>query len=105
MAMRLFLCPIPLQVLEMLRKRGECSGENFDAMGLLQTLCTVKTDNPDGTKSTDAAEKRDQEKTEAVDASSVAASLKSGGDGQKSAAGNNGKMETEMKGENREVSL
>lgn len=37
-----------IKVLEMLRKRGQCSGEDFDSMGLLQTLCLVKTDNVDG---------------------------------------------------------
>lgn len=39
-----------MKVLEMLRKRGECTGENFDSMGLLQTLCLVKMDNVDGKK-------------------------------------------------------
>lgn len=39
-----------MKVLEMLRKRGQHSGEDFDSMGLLQTLCLVKTDNVDGHK-------------------------------------------------------
>ncbi|CAK6979735.1 pannexin-1-like [Scomber scombrus] len=39
-----------IKVLELLRRRGECSGDNFDAIGLLQTLCLVKMDNVDGTK-------------------------------------------------------
>lgn len=39
-----------IKVLEMLRKRGQCSEEDFDSMGLLQTLCLVKTDNVDGHK-------------------------------------------------------
>ncbi|XP_047451191.1 pannexin-1-like [Mugil cephalus] len=81
-----------IKVLEMLRKRGECSGENFDAMGLLQTLVTVKMDNMDGTRTPAAAETQDQEKINAA-----AGATKSGGDGQKSVAGNNGKVETEMK--------
>ncbi|CAL9684868.1 unnamed protein product [Knipowitschia caucasica] len=37
-----------IKVLEMLRKRGGGAGEDFDSMGLLQTLCLVKTDNVDG---------------------------------------------------------
>lgn len=37
-----------MKVLEMLRKRGECAGENFDPIDLLQTLCLVKMDNVDG---------------------------------------------------------
>ncbi|XP_072316105.1 pannexin-1-like [Eucyclogobius newberryi] len=39
-----------IKVLELLRKQGECAGEDFDSMGLLQTLCLVKTDNVDGLK-------------------------------------------------------
>ncbi|XP_061916651.1 pannexin-1-like isoform X1 [Entelurus aequoreus] len=38
------------QVLELLKKGGECSGEDFDAMGLLQTLCLVKMDTVDARK-------------------------------------------------------
>lgn len=48
------MCLLPLtrlQVLELLKKRGECSGENFDSLGLLQTLCLVKMDSVDGRKS------------------------------------------------------
>lgn len=41
-----------IKVLEMLRKRGQHSGEDFDSMVLLQTLCLVKTDNVDGQKLT-----------------------------------------------------
>ncbi|CAF94969.1 unnamed protein product, partial [Tetraodon nigroviridis] len=37
-----------IKVLELLRRRGQCSEENFDAMGLLQTLCLVKMDSVDG---------------------------------------------------------
>lgn len=36
------------QVLELLRRRGQCLEENFDALGLLQTLCLVKMDTVDG---------------------------------------------------------
>ncbi|KAM8853031.1 pannexin-1-like isoform 1-T1 [Synchiropus picturatus] len=39
-----------LQVLELLKRRGECAGEGFDAMGLLQTLGQVKMDTVDGKK-------------------------------------------------------
>lgn len=39
-----------IKVLEMLRKRGHHSDEDFDSVGLLQTLCLVKTDNVDGRK-------------------------------------------------------
>ncbi|KAM9801721.1 LOW QUALITY PROTEIN: pannexin-1-like [Neosynchiropus ocellatus] len=39
-----------LQVLELLKRRGECAGEGFDAMGLLQTLGQVKMDTIDGKK-------------------------------------------------------
>ncbi|KAG7255678.1 hypothetical protein CRUP_009326 [Coryphaenoides rupestris] len=41
-----------IKVLELLKRRGECAGENFDSMGLLQTLCLVKTDSVDGRKGT-----------------------------------------------------
>ena len=46
-----------MQVLELLRR--ECSGEDFDAMGLLQTLCLVKMDTVDGNKQGGAAGKQD----------------------------------------------
>lgn len=36
-----------IKVLELLRRRGLCEGEDFDSMGLLQTLCLVKTDTTD----------------------------------------------------------
>ncbi|XP_077397290.1 pannexin-1-like isoform X2 [Festucalex cinctus] len=39
-----------IKVLELLKKGGECSGEDFDALGLLQTLCLVKMDTVDGKK-------------------------------------------------------
>ncbi|XP_069389929.1 pannexin-1-like [Paralichthys olivaceus] len=54
-----------IKVLELLRRRGECSGENFDAMGLLQTLYLVKMDGVDGNKST-APGKQDEVKTNAA---------------------------------------
>lgn len=37
----------------MLKKRGECAGENFDTVGLLQTLCLVKMDTVDAKKAPD----------------------------------------------------
>ncbi|XP_019716830.1 pannexin-1-like isoform X1 [Hippocampus comes] len=49
-----------IKVLELLRKRGECSGEDFDAMGLLQTLYLVKMDTVDAKKAAEAAAKPDQ---------------------------------------------
>lgn len=39
-----------IKVLELLRRKGGCSEENFDSMGLLQTLYTVKLDGVDGKK-------------------------------------------------------
>ncbi|KAM3874784.1 pannexin-1-like [Diretmus argenteus] len=51
-----------IKVLELLKRRGECSGEEFDSMGLLQTLCLVKTDSVDGNKAAGATGKRDQPK-------------------------------------------
>ncbi|PWA22381.1 hypothetical protein CCH79_00018197 [Gambusia affinis] len=42
-----------MKVLEMLKKRGECAGENFDTVGLLQTLCLVKMDTVDAKKAPD----------------------------------------------------
>ncbi|KAM6946340.1 pannexin-1a [Aplochiton taeniatus] len=41
-----------IKVLELLRKQGAREGEEFDSMGLLQTLCLVKTDTTDGNKAT-----------------------------------------------------
>ncbi|KAM3615768.1 uncharacterized protein V6R79_007366 [Siganus canaliculatus] len=55
-----------IKVLELLRRRGDYSEENFDAMGLLQTLCLVKMDGVDGSKATGAAAKQDQGKTNAA---------------------------------------
>lgn len=57
-----------LQVLKMLRKRGECSGENFDTVGLLQTLYLVKMDTVDAKRTTDAQAKLDEVKIYAAEA-------------------------------------
>uniref|UniRef100_A0A8C7D8U9 Pannexin n=1 Tax=Oncorhynchus kisutch TaxID=8019 RepID=A0A8C7D8U9_ONCKI len=46
-----------MKVLELLRRRGVCEGEDFDAMGLLQMLCLVKTDVTDGKRSNTATSK------------------------------------------------
>lgn len=81
----------------MLRKRGECSGENFDAMGLLQTLCLVKMDTVDGIKPTGAAAKPDQGKTNAAESASSSTVTKNSCKHPNSAA-DDSKMETEMKG-------
>ncbi|XP_011480574.1 pannexin-1 [Oryzias latipes] len=56
-----------IKVLEMLRRRGECSGENFDTMGLLQTLCPVKMEQVDGKKPQTTAEKLDETKINLTD--------------------------------------
>ncbi|KAG7479233.1 hypothetical protein JOB18_021320 [Solea senegalensis] len=56
-----------IKVLELLRKRGECSEEDFDAMGLLQTLCLVKMDAVDGNKPSSAAGEQDQLKSKAAE--------------------------------------
>lgn len=86
----------------MLKRRGECTEENFDAMGLLQTLCLVKMDNVDGNKQTGAAGKQDRVKTNAADSDSSPA-----GAATNSCSHPNStvdiKTETEMKGENREA--
>ncbi|XP_069004396.1 pannexin-1-like [Embiotoca jacksoni] len=74
-----------IKVLEMLRRRGECCGENFDALGLLQTLCLVKMDGVDGNKPAAAAGKQDQTKPNAAEKKSP-----------NSAVENNSRMETEM---------
>ncbi|XP_072248119.1 pannexin-1-like [Leuresthes tenuis] len=80
-----------MKVLEMLRRRGEGAEENFDAIGLLQTLCLVKMDGVDGGKT---VARLDQVKTNATDAAANDGAAKTS---QKSAAGNNTHMETEMK--------
>ncbi|KAE8294900.1 Pannexin-1 [Larimichthys crocea] len=85
-----------IKVLELLRKRGECSGENFDAMGLLQTLCLVKMDTVDGIKPTGAAVKPDQGKTNAAESASSSTVTKNSCKHPNSAA-DDSKMETEMK--------
>lgn len=84
-------------MLELLRKRGECSGENFDAMGLLQTLCLVKMDTVDGIKPTGAAAKPDQGKTNTAESPSSSTVTKNSCKHPNSAA-DDSKMETEMKG-------
>ena len=102
------------QVLELLRRRGECSGENFDALGLLQTLCLVKMDSVDGVKPGGAAAgKRDQVKTNPADspgspgAGAAAAAANAGAatnsrNSLSSTTDNCSRMETEMKGEDTE---
>ncbi|CAL8351575.1 unnamed protein product [Lota lota] len=47
-----------MKVLELLKRRGEGSGEDFDSMGLLQMLCLVKVDVVDGRKAPIGADKR-----------------------------------------------
>ncbi|KAL0973088.1 hypothetical protein UPYG_G00198800 [Umbra pygmaea] len=43
-----------MKVLELLQRRGVNQGEEFDTMGLLQTLCLLKLDTTDGKKSSTA---------------------------------------------------
>lgn len=57
-----------IKVLKMMRKRGECSGEGFDIVGLLQTLYPVKMDTVDGKRTTDARAKLDEVKINAAEA-------------------------------------
>ncbi|XP_077467207.1 pannexin-1-like isoform X2 [Stigmatopora argus] len=49
-----------IKVLELLKKGGESSGEEFDALGLLQTLCLVKMDTVDARKAAQVAAKPDR---------------------------------------------
>lgn len=89
-------------MLELLKRRGECTEENFDAMGLLQTLCLVKMDNVDGNKQTGAAGKQDRVKTNAADSDSSPAGAATNSCSHPNTTVDI-KTETEMKGENREA--
>ncbi|MEQ2201363.1 hypothetical protein XENOCAPTIV_011314 [Xenoophorus captivus] len=80
-------------VLEMLKKRGECSGENFDTVGLLQTLCLVKMDTVDGKRST---AKLDQVKMNAAGGAANDGAALNNLSRPNSTSGNDIKMETEM---------
>ncbi|KAM8903909.1 LOW QUALITY PROTEIN: pannexin-1-like [Spinachia spinachia] len=79
-----------MKVLELLKRRGDSSGEDFDAMGLLQT-CLVKMDSVDGRKPAGAAGKQDQVKTKVVDSNN------SRGCPNASAGDKDGRTGTEMK--------
>ncbi|XP_029943323.1 pannexin-1 [Salarias fasciatus] len=82
-----------IKVLELLKRRGDCAGEDFDAMGLLQTLCLVKMDTLDGTGAAAAAAAQNQspEKTDAEEAADL-------GPGRLNPGGlNSGATDTEMK--------
>lgn len=87
-----------LQVLELLRRRGECSEENFDAIGLLQTLYLVKMDSVDG-KLPGAAGKQDQVKTNAADCGSSPTASNTAVSKNSCNHKNETKNETEMRGE------
>lgn len=87
------------QVLELLKRRGQGSEENFDAMGLLQTLCLVKMDSVDGK----AAERKqapakprasEPARRSSAPKAGAAEMMDDGSDGDKQ-----DKVETEMKGE------
>lgn len=82
----------------MLRKRGECSGENFDTVGLLQTLCLVKMDTVDGNKTMSVANKPAGVKMEAADAAAGHGEAGNNLRRPNSASGNETKIETEMQG-------
>ena len=88
-------------MLELLKRRGQCSGEDFDAMGLLQTLCLVKMDNVDGNKRHGAAGKQDRVNMNEGDGAGSPRAAKNSRNHPNSAADNDSKMETEMKGEHR----
>uniref|UniRef100_UPI0037E70286 pannexin-1-like n=1 Tax=Semicossyphus pulcher TaxID=241346 RepID=UPI0037E70286 len=90
-----------IKVLEMLKRRGSCTSENFDSMGLLQTLCLVKMDSVDGAKASSAKGTQDQVKSKAADSAGSpttnAGAAQNSSNRQKSAADNDSKIETEMK--------
>uniref|UniRef100_A0A1A8S5W5 Pannexin n=1 Tax=Nothobranchius rachovii TaxID=451742 RepID=A0A1A8S5W5_9TELE len=79
-----------MKVLEMLRKRGECSGENVNTLDLLMTLGLVKMDNVDGKKAT---VKPDHVEINTADADLGA---KNNLGRSSSTSGNDAKVETEM---------
>lgn len=90
--------------MELLRRRGQCSEETFDALGLLQTLCLVKMDSVDGNKAATAARKQEQAKTSTTDSASSPTptnteAAKNCCDSPNSAKDSDGKTESEMKGE------
>ncbi|XP_062417267.1 pannexin-1-like isoform X2 [Pungitius pungitius] len=88
-----------IKVLELLKRRGDSCGEDFDAIDLLQTLCLVKVDTVDGRKPAGAAGKQDQVKTKAADSKNSCSRPNS------SAGDKDGKTGTEMKGELRALSV
>lgn len=88
------------QVLELLRRRDQYSEENFDAMGLLQTLCLVKMDTVDGNK---AANKQVPAKPSAAEPARSSSGQKAEGaencsDSRNSDTDKQDQVETEMKG-------
>lgn len=96
-------------MLELLRRRGGSTEENFDAMGLLQTLCLVKMDTVDGKKSFSTAAKQDQEKLSAADSACSPTQTHTGAARNYckslNPAKDDSKVETEMKGEHKEMQL
>ncbi|XP_038549592.1 pannexin-1-like [Micropterus salmoides] len=90
-----------IKVLEMLKRRGDRSGENVDIFSLLQTLCPVKMDSVDGKTPTGAAGKQDQVTNAEDSASSLteanAEAAKNSCSCPDSATTNDSKMVTEMK--------
>lgn len=91
------------QVLELLRRRDQYSEENFDAMGLLQTLCLVKMDTMDGNN---AASKQVPAKPRTTEPARSSSGQKAEGaencsDSPNSDTDKQDQAETEMKGEQR----
>lgn len=87
-------------MLELLRRRGQRSEENFDAMGLLQTLCLVKMDTVDGNtavRKQAAAQPIDTDPGRSSSAPSEKAAESADGS-PNSGADRRDKVETEMKG-------
>lgn len=86
------------QVLELLRRRDRRSEEDFDAMGLLQTLCLVKMDTMDGKA---AAGKQAAAKPRAAEHAGSSSAQNAGGaenGADRPNSDKRDKVETEMKG-------
>lgn len=83
-------------MLELLRRRGQGSEENFDAMGLLQTLCLVKMDSVDGKT---ADRKQAPAKPRASEPSRRSSAPRAGAAENMDDDSDGDKQDTEMKGE------
>ncbi|TNN77791.1 Pannexin-1 [Liparis tanakae] len=86
-----------IKVLELLKRQGECCGEDFDSMGLLQTLCLVKMDSVDGRKPAGAAVKPEEGKMNSADSAGSSTAVENSRSHPISAEGNkDGRMEKEL---------